>query len=105
MQLLAQRCYLTADNWMRIHGATSAEYRPNAGDLNYCLRAVAEYNDGFHEGTASTVPATAGLYLDTDPGTLQQIRQDGSEGSVRGAVPVGELAAGVRHRDDEEVRA
>ena len=56
----------TAVDWMDIRGATSDTYTPHSGDLNYCLRAVATYNDGYHEGTASIVPATDGLYLDTD---------------------------------------
>ena len=40
-------------NWMGIRGGTSATYTPHSSDLDYCLRAVAMYNDGFHEGTAS----------------------------------------------------
>ena len=47
------------DNWMRIRGANSATYTTHAEDLNYCLRAVATYNDGFHEGAA-----TAEIYVD-----------------------------------------
>ena len=51
------------DGWSKIGGATSATYTPRSGDLNYCLRAVAEYNDGFHEGVATTT-APIGIYAD-----------------------------------------
>ena len=54
--------------WMPISGANSATYEPRSSDLDFCLQAVATYNDGFHQGTASTVPETLGLYLDiVDP--------------------------------------
>ena len=48
--------------WMNISGATSATFTPRSSDLDYCLRAVATYNDEFHEGTAD---ATTGIYPDT----------------------------------------
>ena len=47
--------------WVGIRGAASATYTPNPSDLDYCLRAVAMYNDGFHEGTAD---GTTGIYPD-----------------------------------------
>ena len=54
--------------WTNIRDATSATYTPHADDLTYCLRAVATYNDGYHEGTANTV-APIGIYPDlgSDP--------------------------------------
>ena len=54
--------------WTNIRDATSATYTPHADDLTYCLRAVATYNDGYHEGTANTA-APIGIYPDlgSDP--------------------------------------
>ena len=51
-------------NWTDISGANSATYEPRSNDLDYCLRAVASYNDGFHEGTAETADPNVGIYLD-----------------------------------------
>ena len=54
--------------WMGIRDATSATYTPHAEDLDYCLRAVAMYNDGFHQqGVEGSTPSTTGIYLDTTP--------------------------------------
>ena len=50
--------------WTNISGASLATYEPRSSDVSYCLRAVATYNDGFHQGTASTDAATLGLYPD-----------------------------------------
>ena len=58
-----------ADDWTNIFGANSATYEPSSNDLNYCLRAVAMYNDGFHEGTAETDVPNVGIYLDVPTGT------------------------------------
>ena len=45
-------------------------FTPRAIDLNYCLRATATYNDGYHEYTAAPTPATtpgdSGLYTTAD---------------------------------------
>ena len=54
-----------AANWMDIYGAMSDTYEPRSDDLDYCLRAVAMYNDGFHEGIAGTTPnVDVGIYPD-----------------------------------------
>ena len=45
--------------WMNIRGATSATYTAHSDDLNYCLRAVVTYNDGYHQGAAAD-----GIYAD-----------------------------------------
>ena len=61
-----------ADNndWMNIPGSGSAMFTPRDIDLGYCLRAVATYNDGYHEYLAATDPAStpgaSGLYTVTD---------------------------------------
>ena len=51
---------------MPIRDATSATYTPHADDLGYCLRAVAMYNDGFHQqGVDGFTPlSTTGIYPD-----------------------------------------
>ena len=57
----------TAVTWTDIRDEMLATYTPHADDLGYCLRAVARYNDGFHEGVASTEAPTTGIYPDTTP--------------------------------------
>ena len=54
--------------WTNIRDATSATYTPHADDRTYCLRAVAKYNDGFHEGTANTADPI-GIYPDRGTST------------------------------------
>ena len=53
---------------MKIRDATSATYTPHADDLGYCLRAMATYNDGFHEydetATDDAAEFVNGLYVD-----------------------------------------
>ena len=55
--------------WNNIPGATSATFTPRDSDLDYCLRAVATYNDGYHEyveAVEPSSPSAIGLYTATD---------------------------------------
>ena len=62
---------VTETEWTTIPDANSATFTPRSSDLGYCLRAVATYNDGYHEDTAPPVeptssPGAIGLYTATD---------------------------------------
>ena len=66
--------------WMPIRDATLATYTPHADDRTYCLRAVAKYNDGFHEGTKGdgTIRYAAGDSTDLVPtGIYPDLTLDG----------------------------
>ena len=59
-----------AISWDSIRDTASATYTPHSSDLGYCLRAVAMYNDGFHQqGVEGTAPSTTGIYPDTGTNT------------------------------------
>ena len=57
-------------DWDNIPGATSAAFTPRDIDLSRCLRAVATYNDGYHEYVTApdpvSGPSASGLYTTTD---------------------------------------
>ena len=96
--------------WTNIRDATSATYTPHADDLTYCLRAVATYNDGYHEGTANTV-APIGIYPDlgSDPNGFSDRpnRLDKTANKVLSAVqyPSNNLPPAFGSETHEEVRA
>ena len=58
------------NDWTRIPGANSDTFTPRSSDLNSCLRAVATYNDGYHEYVRvpepTSMPSASGLYEDAD---------------------------------------
>ena len=62
---------VTATEWTTIPGANSATFTPRSSDLGYCLRAVATYNDGYHEYVTApspdvSNPSATGLYTAAD---------------------------------------
>ena len=67
----ADHANVAEDAWENIPGAKVAAFTPRDIDLNYCLRAVATYNDGYHEETAPSnvdpsSPGDIGLYTVAD---------------------------------------